>query len=284
MRSLLVVLATIALAKASVFDDLDWSTVRRREILITQPGFQVTEINERIVGGIEAPRNSIPYQVGLLIQASGSNFFCGGSLISANFVLTAAHCLDGATAVQVRLGAHEINSNTEPTQVRIEGARWIQHPEWDVSLIRNDVALIQLAEPAPISEVIRPVTLPTISQGSNTFAGLSGRISGWGLDSDSATAISPILRQVTTNVIANLLCNIQFLGMIQPSNICTSGAGGVGACSGDSGGPLVVNNVQVGIVSFGLGLGCEIGWPSAFARVTSFSQWIAANSDVPLLP
>ncbi|KRT84993.1 Trypsin, partial [Oryctes borbonicus] len=216
-------------------------------------------------------------QVGILIQVGNNNFFCGGSLISNTFVLTAAHCVDGGNAVEVRLGAHEINSNTEPTQVRILASAWVLHPQWDASLIRNDVALIQLSQPAPISENIRPVNLPTRAEAGNTFAGAAGRISGWGLDSDSATAISPVLREVQVNVISNLLCNIQFLGMIQPTNICTSGAGGRGACSGDSGGPLVVDNRQAGIVSFGLALGCEIGWPSAFARVTSFLDWIDQN-------
>lgn len=87
--------------------------------------------------------------------------------------------------------------------------------------------------------------MPARSQAGNNFAGSTATISGWGLDSDSATAISPVLRNVQANVIANLLCNIQFLGMIQASNICTSGAGGVGACSGDSGGPVTVGNIQV---------------------------------------
>ncbi|KAK9685223.1 Trypsin [Popillia japonica] len=292
MRGLLVALAVIAFANVNAFDfdNIDWSTVIHRDIRLPVNGDSIQRdgiSGGRIVGGEEAVRNSIPYQAGVLIAAGVSNFFCGGSLISPNDVLTAAHCLDGADAVQVRLGAHVIDSNTEPTQVRITASSWVQYPNWDAALIRNDVAIIRLSTSAPISASIQPINLPSRSQASTTFAGVSSRISGWGLDSDSATAISPVLREVIVNIITNLQCNIQFLGLIQASNICTSGAGGRGACNGDSGGPLVTqdgNPVQVGIVSFGLGFGCEIGWPSAFARVTSFLDWIEANSDVVIQP
>ncbi|KAI4469003.1 chymotrypsin-related [Holotrichia oblita] len=291
MKGLLITLAVIALTNVNAFDfdNIDWSTVRHRDIRlpVNADGLQSGNSGGRIVGGEEAVRNSIPYQAGVLIAAAAGNFFCGGSLISPNDVLTAAHCLDGANAVQVRLGAHVIDSSTEETQVRISAASWVQYPNWDAALIRNDVAIIRLVTSAPINANIQTINLPRRSQASTTFAGVSSRISGWGRDSDASNVISPVLREVIVNIITNLQCNIQFLGLIQASNICTSGAGGRGACSGDSGGPLVTqdnNPVQVGVVSFGLGLGCEIGWPSAFARVTSFLDWIEENSDVVIQP
>lgn len=64
------------------------------------------------------------------------------------------------------------------------------------------------------------------------------------MDSDAATGVSPVLREVFTDVMSNLLCNIQFLGQIQSTHICTSGSGGVGACGGDSGSPVVTGNMQ----------------------------------------
>lgn len=99
-----------------------------------------------------------------------------------------------------------------------------------------------------ILDKIQLVKLPSRSDASNTFANAQGRVSGWGLDSDQATAVSPVLREVDVNVLTKLLCNIRYLGVIQDSHICSSGVGGVGSCSGDSGGPLVVGDTQVCII------------------------------------
>ncbi|KAJ8928411.1 hypothetical protein NQ314_019000 [Rhamnusium bicolor] len=73
------------------------------------------------------------------------------------------------------------------------------------------------------------------------------RVSGWGLDSDNATTISPVLRQVTIPIISNERCNVAYVGVIQDTHICASGLGGRSTCSGDSGGPLTVAGVQVNI-------------------------------------
>ncbi|XP_028027455.1 brachyurin-like, partial [Bombyx mandarina] len=82
------------------------------------------------------------------------------------------------------------------------------------------------------------------------------------------------LSRVNLEVIDNSMCSWVFPGILQPTNLCTSGVGGVGTCRGDSGGPLVItrNNrrILIGITSFGSGFGCEIGFPAAYARVTSF--------------
>ena len=57
------------------------------------------------------------------------------------------------------------------------------------------------------------------------------------------------------------------------------------ALQGDSGGPLVYLEsddifTEVGIVSFGAAAGCQLGYPAAFTRVTSFLSWISANTDI----
>lgn len=90
-------------------------------------------------------------------------------------------------------------------------------------------------------------------------------------------SISPVLREVTSFVISNFAARMAYLGIVEDSHICISGARGRGTCNGDSGGPLVVNDVQIGVVSFGSSWGCEQGWPSCFARVSYYLDWIAAN-------
>jgi chymotrypsin len=183
------------------------------------------------------------------------------------------------------------------------------HPDYDNTLIRNDIAVIRLPTSVAFNAQIQPVTLPTRAQAGEQFDGEAATISGWGRFSDgncrlfflnmniilinssvfffvASNDIAAQLRFVNVPVITNLACRIRFPTIIQDSNICSSGEGGRGACQGDSGGPLTVqrgaNSVQVGVVSFGLAIGCEVGWPSAFARVTSFLDFIQANTDLTI--
>ncbi|KAI4466672.1 chymotrypsin-related [Holotrichia oblita] len=278
MRSILVLAVALILAQANG----DLSQLKRRELdalVLTRLPITLQQANERIVGGSEAERNSIPYQVALLLTRSDGTFFCGGSLISRKFVLTAAHCVEDVTSAQVILGAHRFNEN-EDGQVRLQATKFHIHSGWNSLILINDIATIELDEEVELTDKIQLVKLPSRSDASNTFANEAGRVSGWGKDSDQASAVSPVLREVDVNIITKLFCNIRYLGVIQDSHVCSSGIGGIGSCSGDSGGPLVVGDTQVGVVSFGLGLGCEIGWPSVYSRVTYFLDWIAANSDV----
>lgn len=156
------------------------------------------------------------------------------------------------------------------------------HPEWDPSLIRNDVAVVIMPHGIVRVPGFRvPAILPTASD-SGDFSGELGVVSGWGVFSDAIGTSSDVLRFVYDNIMTNTLCSVRFPGIIQPSNICVTGTNGRGACSGDSGGPLTVQrggeSMHVGIVSFGLALGCERAWPSVFARTSSFLPWIIANS------
>uniref|UniRef100_A0A1L8DQN6 Putative trypsin-like serine protease n=1 Tax=Nyssomyia neivai TaxID=330878 RepID=A0A1L8DQN6_9DIPT len=239
----------------------------------------------RIVGGQYADRHQFPYQVALFLHFADGTGFCGGSLLSKNYVMTAAHCIDGPSHATVALGAHHIFED-EATQQRIrsEGSSFRLYPGWDASLIRNDLATLRLNEPADYRPgTVHSVRLPTFRDVDATFAGQMGRVSGWGRFNDSLPDISPTLRFFSAPIITHLACAIRFPGIIQPSNICLDGALG-GPCQGDSGGPVSIIEADgrptlVGVVSFGLGLGCELNWPSAHVRATSFLEWIDDNTD-----
>nr|CAD7431128.1 unnamed protein product [Timema monikensis] len=262
------------------------NSVYPENVFFNKPS-DLPSLNPRIVGGQEAPRHSFPYQVALFLPVAGGTSFCGGSIIGNQWVLTAAHCVDNLVdRVEVILGAHNVRE-VESSQVVRHSSQVIIHPGWDSRTLVNDVALILLTAPVAFNSNISPIRLPSHSQLNNNFANSPATVSGWGLPSDSATAISPVLRFINQPVITNLICNLRFLGSIQSSHICTSGEGGRSTCSGDSGGPLVIteadgSRTQIGVVSFGLALGCEIGWPAAYARLTSYAQWISDNTGIPI--
>ncbi|KAL1506585.1 hypothetical protein ABEB36_005916 [Hypothenemus hampei] len=210
---------------------------------------------------------------GLIIDNSG---FCGGSLISRQVVLTAAHCVDSSNAqAQVILGAHSVLAS-EATQQVLVSSRITVHSRWSRLLLQNDVAVITI-NTVSLNNAIQLISLAPANAPS--YAGSSAVLTGWGRTSDESNSIASQLKRVSLQIITNDVCRNSFGIIIQANHICTSGQGTVGACNGDSGGPLVVNGVQVGVVSFGNRL-CESQNPSAFARVSSFRSWITEVSGV----
>merc|ERR1712244_77092 len=79
-------------------------------------------VEDRIVGGHEAAHHEWPWQVALFVDDA---WFCGGSLISDEWVMTAAHCADGAGYFDVMAGAHNVRASSEPHRIEITsfGAR-----------------------------------------------------------------------------------------------------------------------------------------------------------------
>uniref|UniRef100_A0A0P5YUC4 Clip-domain serine protease n=1 Tax=Daphnia magna TaxID=35525 RepID=A0A0P5YUC4_9CRUS len=233
--------------------------------------------SSRIVGGTEAVPNSLPWRVALFID---DQYFCGGSLISNEWVLTAAHCADAAVFFDVYLGSHNVRlaAADEPTRVEVRSTEYTVHPEWASLRIRNDVALIKLPTPIEFTPEIQPICMAPSTEPDHVGDLLHN--SGWGKPSDDAAGISPTLNEVYMPCMSNAECALTFGNTITDGNICTDTTGGHSACNGDSGGPLSFINGgvynQVGIVSFGSSAGCEVGYPAAYARVSYYADWISS--------
>lgn len=243
--------------------------------------------NQRITNGREAIPGQFPYHGVLNMVFDLGVEVCGSSILSKNYILTAAHCVDGAHGGWVIVGAHD-RLIPEPTQqtilFEVDGVSI--HPGYTLDHIRNDIATVQLTSSIEFNERVQPIRLPGRTDG-RTFSGMLGTISGHGRTSDASSDLSPVLRYAINPILTNANCLQQWSSAVQyiePQNICLSGYAGRSACNSDSGGPLTVQDngesLLVGVLSFGPLEGCESGIPTVYARVTYYLDWIMANSDV----
>ncbi|XP_020015771.1 chymotrypsinogen B2 isoform X2 [Castor canadensis] len=128
----------------------------------------------RIVNGEEAVPGSWPWQVSL--QDNTGFHFCGGSLISEDWVVTAAHC--GVTTSDVVVaGEFDQGSNEESIQV-LKITKVFQNPKFNFFTVSNDITLLKLATPAQFSHTVSAVCLP--SENDDFPAGTLCATTGWG--------------------------------------------------------------------------------------------------------
>merc|ERR1712018_687490 len=247
--------------------------------LAAECGIEGPPSKDRIVGGFEAQENQWPWQVALFIDNA---WFCGGALISENYVMTAAHCAEGASYFDIMAGAHNVRASSEPHRVEITSYNGWTHPQWDHNTLSNDVALIELPSPIDFNDYIAPSCMP--SAGDTADVGELVTCTGWGKPSDSAGGISPVLRMVEDRpIISNSDCNAVY-GIVGDGVVCIDTTGGKGTCNGDSGGPLNMKGAgdkwkQVGVVSFGASAGCEVGYPAGFTRTEYYLDWVCSETN-----
>nr|XP_056718318.1 chymotrypsinogen A-like [Euleptes europaea] len=223
----------------------------------------------RIVNGEEAVPGSWPWQVSL--QEQSGWHFCGGSLVSDRWVVTAAHC--GVTKSNVVvLGEHDRSSSVENVQ-KLAVEQVFTHPEWDPVAINNDIALIKLATPAEIDARVSPVCLTDATD--HFQSGDLCATSGWGKTRYNAFNTPSKLQQTALPLLSNDQCKDYWGSNISDLMIC-AGAAGSSSCMGDSGGPLVCQNdgvwKLVGIVSWGSSR-CSVTTPAVYARVSVLGEW-----------
>ena len=196
--------------------------------------------SSRIVGGAVVPPHSLPFQVGL--TTTGETIpFCGGSLISANYVLTAAHCIMGRTAcsIQVIVGDHNFTVTGDGEQY-FNVQNVLVHPLYNESNTWSfDYSILRLATPVTIpSPTAGVICLPPDT--TQTFVGTTLTISGWGLTSGGGFQ-SPALKSTILTGISNSDCESYFgVGNIGAWHICAIGnTTGSSICKGDGGGNTI---------------------------------------------
>ncbi|MGW2252737.1 S1 family peptidase [Kitasatospora sp. NPDC001660] len=243
------------------------------------------EAQRRVVGGAVVSTAEFPWVVALgsrqQFGPGRSGQFCGGALVTATKVVTAAHCFfDEPKGVRVdRPGLRVIIGRDDlrgaaGREVPVKKV-WI-HPDYNWSTNTNDVAVVTLGE----SQGARPV-IDLLGQGETDpyAAGTRAQVFGWG-DSTGRGNYSATLRTVDVPVVADQVCARDYPGgsdgkFDARAMVCAGEEeqGGKDACQGDSGGPLVIGGRLAGLVSWGTGC-AEAHHPGVYTRIAAFSDTV----------
>merc|ERR1711988_2004029 len=254
-------------AEFTTFVTLPACLVRRE----TQCQCGRTNREAKTVGGKEAERNEYPWQVRLSL----SGVLCGGSIISRDKILTAAHCTEGRPVESITVFTRDHDRTREDGEVSHSVCSKMEHPEYSrKTKYDKDIAILTLCKPLMYSKAVGPICLPDPAQDYDNVKAL---VTGWGR-LRSGGQLPDILQEVNVTTMTNQQCRERYgYSRITDHMIC---AGDVGrdSCHGDSGGPLSVlgqddRYSQIGIVSWGNGC-AEPGYPGVYTRLTSLLDWV----------
>merc|ERR1712156_93904 len=227
-------------------------------------------------GPTAAPTTATP------TDTSSFSFFCGGTILDATTILTAAHCYDGkdltATDFFIAAGATHVADGSAQTAF-VESITL--HEDYNANTINNDVAILKLKTALTFNDNVKPACLPAATLTPSGVAVASG----WGLIGQEPNVSTFDLMYVAKPVILNTQCtspNTSWgTSQITSQMICAGDADGCeSTCSGDSGGPLIIagdNDVAtlIGPTSFGPAAGCgTAGLPAVYAYTIPFLDWI----------
>ncbi|KAM6032717.1 acrosin-like [Theristicus caerulescens] len=237
----------------------------------------------RVVGGTDAQPGAWPWIVSIQNPYTvGTGHICGGSLISPQWVLTAAHCFIKArhiTMWRVVIGATQLTQLGPEAQVR-QIKRLLVHQHYSSISERNDIALLELDRPVQCSPYVQLACVPDASLRVSELT--TCYVSGWGSTTARSGGATDVLQEAKVRLIDVNLCNSSrwYRGAIHSHNLCAGyPQGGIDTCQGDSGGPLVCkeNNADyfwlVGVTSWGRGC-ARAKQPGVYTSTQHFYDWI----------
>ncbi|CAH2049118.1 unnamed protein product, partial [Iphiclides podalirius] len=265
-------------------------------------GFDFDKLISIIFGGRDAEPREFPH-MGALGWRSVNNtwiFKCGATLVSQNFMITAAHCSRATRSDTqiadpvpkiVRIGETNLEfkdlNEEHPKDAVIK--RIIVHPYYRSPKKYYDIAILELDGPVMFTMKSHPACIWT-----NQYQEVFGKaaLTGWGITEPGSQVAYPKLQVAEVDVLSLRDCdkrlhsrrNRHWRGLVYHQMCAGHLAGGIDSCQGDSGGPLQMEidipeysdwkiHYIVGVTSFGYGCGV-LNTPSVYTRVSSFVDWI----------
>jgi trypsin len=234
-----------------------------------------TTPSHAIVGGAPADEGEYPFMAAI---TDNSGFqFCGGSVIASLWVITAAHCVEGARADRTKVVTGRTNLGNTSQGQSIQAQQIFVNPNYSGN--SYDVALIRLS----VATTAPSIAVATAVNDNLEVAGTILRVIGWGDQTNTMgfTATNQ-LREVDVKVVSDQSCANSYGGFHAPTGVCAADLL-KDSCQGDSGGPMFHNatKILVGLVSYGTG--CAVpGFPGVYSEVnnTTIRTWITNTAGV----
>ncbi|XP_050093052.1 uncharacterized protein LOC126576027 [Anopheles aquasalis] len=303
-RAVLLVIASVALLVSLVSGDDGWfsdnppSDYLERKNLRDCPNRFYGDLDPSDFplfgyGGLRVFRGEFQHMVaiGWTRTDASIDYLCGGTLITARHILTAAHCTYDSENIPpdtVRIGDTDLGSKVDDEfaqQIAILGIT--VHPKYRGSRKYFDVALIELETRCKFSEAVCPACLWREGQlPEERMQAVGFGVTGFG-EARSPTLQLVKLDRVERSVCAEriLLNRRQMPDGFRNDQFCASGDG-MDTCEGDSGGPIGVKRLDVGgkeihlvtgVVSFGTP--CVTGSTGVYTRVSDYIDWIEQETN-----